>query len=154
VAAGLYREAKKLGVGYDHEAVITHFEDERRKMIGYRERLGSGRRGPALFSEQQLKSAALDNGRSDSWWLHEVADQMVHGNYFAHRMRYVAAGDGAAQVAIRDSNPQALIDIVAFAFESVVVSHQSICAILDLPGMPELDELVNDLEQLQATAGP
>ena len=151
-AIGLYREAKNLGVGYDHEAVIGYFEDERHKMLGYRKRRGSGRKVPALFSEHQLKKAALDDGRSDSWWLHEVGDQMVHGNYFAHRMRHVTADDGTALVAIRDSHPRALIDIVAYAVESVVVSHQSICAILDLPAMPELDELVNDLEELQADA--
>jgi len=151
-AIGLYREAKKLGVGYDHEAVSDYFEDERRKMLGYRERRGSGRRVSALFSEQQLKKAALDDGRSDSWWLHEVGDQMVHGNYFAHRMRHVTADDGTALVVIQDSNPRALIDIAAYAVEPVEVSHQNICAILDLPAMPELGALVNDMEELQAAA--
>lgn len=151
-AIGLYREAKRLGVGWDHEAVIAHLEEERRKMLGYRERRGSGRKVPALFSEQELKNAALDDGRSNAWWLHEVADQMVHGNYFAHLMRHTTADDGTAMVAIRDSNPRGLMDIVAFAIESVVVSHQSICAILELPEMPELNELVDEVEQLQATA--
>lgn len=148
-AIGIYREAKRLGVGTDHEAAIDHLEAEHQKMIGYRERRGSGRKTPALFSEQQLERAALESGRSDAWWLHEVADQMVHGNYFAHRMRHVAAGDGTALVAIRHSNPRGLIDIVAFAVESVVVSHQSICAILDLPGMHELDDVMRDMERLQ-----
>jgi hypothetical protein len=152
-AVGLYREARTLGVGYDHEAVIGYLENERSKMLGYRERRGSGRRVSDLFSEQQLKKAALDDGRPDAWWLHEVGDQMVHGNYFAHRMRHTTADDGTALVAIRDSHPRALIDIVAYAVESVVVSHQSICRVLDLPTMPELDTLVNDLENVQAAAG-
>ena len=78
---------------------------------------------------------------------------MVHGNYFAHRMRHTTADDGTALVAIRDSHPRALIDIVAYAVESVVVSHQSICRVLDLPTTHELDTLVNDLENVQAAAG-
>jgi hypothetical protein len=67
-------------------------------------------------------------------------------------MRHVKADGDTALVAIRDSNPRALIDVVAFAVESMVVSHQSICAILDLPESPELDKLVVDLERLQDTA--
>lgn len=148
-AIGLYREAGRLGVGDDHEVVIDHLEEERRKMVGYRGRRGSGQKAPAIFSEQQLKKAALDDGRFGAWWLHEVGDQMVHGNYFAHRLRHVRADNGIARVAIRDSHPGALIDVIAYAVESVVVSHQNICAILDLPMMPELDDLVSALEDIQ-----
>jgi hypothetical protein len=149
-AIGLFQEAERLGVGDDHQLVISHFEAERRKMVGYRGRRGSGRKASAIFSEQQLKKAALNDGRSGGWWLHEVGDQMVHGNYFAHRLRHASADDGIARVAIRDPHPGALVDVVAYAVESVAVSHQSICAILDLPTMPELDDVVSALERVQA----
>jgi hypothetical protein len=67
-------------------------------------------------------------------------------------MRHATADDGSALIAIRDPHPRALIDIAAYAVESVVVSHQSICTILGLPKMTDLDALVTDLEELQAAA--
>ena len=146
---GLYREAKNLGVGQEHEAVISYLENERIKMVNYRERRGSGQRVSPMFSEQQLRKVALADGRSGAWWLHEVGDQMVHGNYFAHQMRHSKADDGSARIAIQQVRPKGLVDIVAYTVESVVVSHQSLCEILDLPEMPELTELVNELEGLQ-----
>ncbi len=81
-------------------------------------------------------------------------DQMVHGNYFAHRMRQVAGSDGTALLALQNSEPRTLTDVVAYVVESVVVSHQSICAILGLPRMEELDELLNEVEELQAALSP
>lgn len=149
---GLYREAKNLGVGQEHEAVISYLENERTKMVNYRERRGSGSRVSPMFSEQELRKVALAKGRSGAWWLHEVGDQMVHGNYFAHQMRHSKADDGSARIAIRQVRPRGLVDIVAYTVESVVVSHQSLCEILDLPEMGELTELVNDLEGLQEAA--
>jgi hypothetical protein len=109
--------------------------------------------GRSLF-EEWLEEAALADGRSDSWWLHEVGDQMVHGNYFAHLMRQVAGEDGTALLALQTSEPRVLIDVVAYVVESVVVSHQSICAILGLPTMEELDELLSEVEELQAALSP
>ena len=150
---GLYREAEALGIGTDHGAVVAALETERRKMIGYRDRRGSGRRVSPIFSEQRLRMAALDADRSGAWWLHEVGDQMVHGNYFAHRLRHYTGDDNALQVAVKRREPRALVDIIAYAVESTVVSHQSICTILDLPQMPALDASVNELERLQGELG-
>jgi hypothetical protein len=153
-ATGLYSEARILGVGHSHDEVITALEGERDKMIRYRERNGSGRKISPIFAEQELKKVALGQDRSDSWWLHELADHMVHGNYFAHVLRQEKSADGdIALIAVRNPKPQALIDVVAFATESMVLSHRSICAIFELHDMPELDKLLDDLEQLQEQAG-
>jgi len=147
---GLHHEAENLGVGHDHDAVMSALEAERTKMIGYRDRLGSGRRVPDIFSEQRLKDEALRDDRQGAWWLHEVADQMVHGNYFAHVLRRSSGGEGVALIGLQNSRPWLLLDIVAFAVESVVVAHQATCSVFGLPTMPDLDDLVSALEQLQA----
>jgi hypothetical protein len=116
-AIGVNHEAERLGVGSDHAQVINHLERERNKVEGYRQRRGSGRKVANPFNEERLMEAALAGGRSDSWWLHEVGDQMVHGNYLAHRMRRMAGADGTALLALQTSKPHALADVIAYDCE-------------------------------------
>ena len=89
---------------------------------------------------------AMKSGRGQSWWLHEMGDQMVHGTLASHSMRRVESGIGLDLI----GHPEALLDIVAYASESAVISHRAICSMLSLDYDERLDQKLSAIEKLQA----
>lgn len=153
-AIGLYHEASQLDIGAEHDAAIQALEDERRWAIDFRNRWGSGRKSKVLMQEQELEKHAKETNRADAWWLHEVADQLVHGNLFAHMMRTVALdAERATGFAIRVNYPGGLLGALGFAAESAVVAHEAMCALVDHGIDPVIRELLTEIESIQEAFG-
>ena len=145
----LVGEAQSLDVGTQHDDLLETLGKNRADLVAYRTRRGTGATGPYPFSQQHLKKAATDKKRHAAWWLHGVGDQMTHGNLFAHVMRHTPAPAGGTAVRITNSHPYLVIYLVAFAIESMVVSHQSVCRILGLETFTVLDQKQDEIEALQ-----
>lgn len=148
-AAGLFREAKEIGLGHGHHAAVEALEARSAEVRAFWYRKGTGRRNAKILKEQNLETVARQSGRSHGWWLHEVADQMVHGNLFSHQLRAEALTRGRLGIALRLAEPGALIDIVAFAAESLVVSHKAMTSLADKDFDHELDLLMRRIESIQ-----
>ena len=139
---GLLKTSASTGVGEGHEDALDDalaaLDDQRKNAIAYRSERGSGQRKRNFFSEQNLESRAKATGRGGAWWMHEVGDQMVHGGHFSHRLRHEELGDNAISIDVSFDHP-ALLSVVAYACESAVICHHSICSLLGF----DLDEELN-----------
>lgn len=143
---GLVRQAARLRLESNPDAVLAHFDGEREKLDRYATRFRLGRIRPRSLAD--LSSAY---GRGQDYWTYQLSHEMVHGSDAAWLFRRHKTLDGALALAAKSSDPQLITATACFAARSALQAAAAMVVMFGWHCLEAIDDLRERTRHLEGT---